>query len=393
MPKSSASLSASSSSRAASSALTRSSRGSARRAAKRSGQVGDELAHLVEEPLQRLVVERRCDDRVRPLLEAGVVGTRHAEHLCDHRDRQRERVVGGEVHLAARLDGVEQLVGDRLDPRAQLLDHPRRERLRDEAPEPAVVVAVPVEHVVLDQLEGRRQRLAAELLLGQREPRVADEALVVEQHAGGVLVPGDEPDHRLAVDPRLAEDGVVLAHLREDAVRIGAELRRCRGRTCASSTPRRTSLDCAAVSEKTLKLTLEYDGTGFRGWARQPGERTVEGALARRSTRSTGAGATSPSPAARTPACTRPPRSPRGRLLAARRRSARRGAQRRPAGRRRRDRASSPPPTTSAPASRLARARTATGSCAAACALRSPTGVRSGGRGRSISRRSRRRRR
>jgi tRNA pseudouridine38-40 synthase len=29
----------------------------------------------------------------------------------------------------------------------------------------------------------------------------------------------------------------------------------------------------------TLTLTLEYDGTGFRGWARQPGERTVEGVL------------------------------------------------------------------------------------------------------------------
>jgi tRNA pseudouridine38-40 synthase len=28
-----------------------------------------------------------------------------------------------------------------------------------------------------------------------------------------------------------------------------------------------------------LKLTLEYDGTGFRGWARQPGHRTVEGAI------------------------------------------------------------------------------------------------------------------
>jgi tRNA pseudouridine38-40 synthase len=28
-----------------------------------------------------------------------------------------------------------------------------------------------------------------------------------------------------------------------------------------------------------LKLTLEYDGTAFRGWARQPGERTVEGAV------------------------------------------------------------------------------------------------------------------
>ena len=29
----------------------------------------------------------------------------------------------------------------------------------------------------------------------------------------------------------------------------------------------------------TLKLTLEYDGSAFRGWARQPGERTVEGVL------------------------------------------------------------------------------------------------------------------
>ena len=28
-----------------------------------------------------------------------------------------------------------------------------------------------------------------------------------------------------------------------------------------------------------LKLTLEYDGTGFRGWAAQPGLRTVEGVL------------------------------------------------------------------------------------------------------------------
>jgi tRNA pseudouridine38-40 synthase len=29
----------------------------------------------------------------------------------------------------------------------------------------------------------------------------------------------------------------------------------------------------------TLRLTLEYDGTAFRGWARQPGERTVEGVV------------------------------------------------------------------------------------------------------------------
>ena len=28
-----------------------------------------------------------------------------------------------------------------------------------------------------------------------------------------------------------------------------------------------------------LRLTLEYEGTGFHGWARQPGLRTVEGVL------------------------------------------------------------------------------------------------------------------
>ena len=33
------------------------------------------------------------------------------------------------------------------------------------------------------------------------------------------------------------------------------------------------------MTEITLKLTLEYDGSGFRGWARQPGERTVEEVL------------------------------------------------------------------------------------------------------------------
>jgi tRNA pseudouridine38-40 synthase len=33
------------------------------------------------------------------------------------------------------------------------------------------------------------------------------------------------------------------------------------------------------MDRETLKLTLEYEGTGFRGWARQPGERTVEGVV------------------------------------------------------------------------------------------------------------------
>jgi tRNA pseudouridine38-40 synthase len=35
--------------------------------------------------------------------------------------------------------------------------------------------------------------------------------------------------------------------------------------------------DTAAVT--TVRLEIEYDGAGFRGWARQPGQRTVQGVL------------------------------------------------------------------------------------------------------------------
>ena len=50
-----------------------------------------------------------------------------------------------------------------------------------------------------------------------------------------------------------------------------------------SGAPRRprpdrgSTTDSAAV--RTIRLRLAYDGTGFRGWARQRGQRTVEGVL------------------------------------------------------------------------------------------------------------------
>ena len=208
----------------ATSALADRRRGSPRRSSKSACRYCDEFPHLSRTCSSSAASSAGRDDRVRPLAEAGAVGDGNAEQLGDHRDRQREGELA-DRSISPRASVRRALVGDLLDPRPQLLDHPRRERLRDQAAQAAVVVAVAVEHVAVDELEGRQHRLRGQLVLRQREPLVADEALVVEQHRGGVLVAGDEPDHALAVDAGLADDRVMLAHLREDALRIGAKLR------------------------------------------------------------------------------------------------------------------------------------------------------------------------
>ena len=114
-----------------------------------------------------------------------------------------------------------------------------------------------------------------------------------------------------------------------------------------------------------LKLTLAYDGTGFRGWARQPGERTVEASARRGARRASTASAGPLAVAGRTDTGVHalanvvsvdvdggPPPS-NGRLEALNARAARRRRRRRAPRRRR---------PTSTRASPRARARTATGS-------------------------------
>ncbi len=80
-------------------------------------QVGDELAHQRAELGERFGTQRGRHDSVRPAAEAVAIRERDAEQLRDHGDREREGIVVDEVHLAACLDRVDQLVGDLLHPR------------------------------------------------------------------------------------------------------------------------------------------------------------------------------------------------------------------------------------------------------------------------------------
>ena len=224
MLDSSSSESVSPPSSTATSALTRSSPGSFAPLSEERVQVLDEVAHQSVEPLQLGGRERRPHHRVRPLAEAVAVGDGDAEQLGDHRDRQRERERRDELHLAVGDDGsispsaISWIRGRSCSIiRGVNAFETRRRRRRWSSPSRLSML------LSMKRERTPGGRLGRQLLRRQREPRVADEALVVEQHRLRVVVARHEPDRRLAVDPGLAEDGVVLAHLREGRVRVGAE--------------------------------------------------------------------------------------------------------------------------------------------------------------------------
>ena len=184
------------------------------------------------------------------------------------------------------------------------------------------------------EVVGHRRAHLREIVLAQRERRVAHEALVVHEHRDDVLVAGEEPDRRLAVDPGLQQHRILLAHPRVDLEAPGAELLAVE---VVLLRRRHGVIMIQLVADWKLKLTLEYDGLDFHGRGGQPGLRPSRARFARRSRRCFRAGTSPRSPGGRH----RRPRAWAGRLGEGRRRPAAertRRAERGAPGRRRRRR-------------------------------------------------------
>ena len=81
---------------------------------------------------------------------------RNAEHVADHGHRQPERKIGDQVHMAARLDVIDDAIDNLLNARPHIFDPPRRERPHHEAAQAAVVGRIelqhPVAHAAIDRL-------------------------------------------------------------------------------------------------------------------------------------------------------------------------------------------------------------------------------------------------
>ena len=152
------------------------------------------------------------DQRVRPLPHLVPVGLRHAEHLGDHREGQRERQVADHVHPAVGLHPVQHLVDQRLDALVEGFDPPGGERLLGQAPDPGVVGRVEVQ-------DGPGASFAALVAGGfdHRGAGIKRRVLVLDRHPGfpqdpgAVLVAGDRPrPDRVVVHRRLLAQDPIL---------------------------------------------------------------------------------------------------------------------------------------------------------------------------------------
>ena len=79
----------------------------------------------------------------------------NSEHVADDRDRQPERKILDQVHVALARNAIQRLVDDLLDARTHVLDPARRERLHHQPAQARVVGRILLQHPVAHAAEDR----------------------------------------------------------------------------------------------------------------------------------------------------------------------------------------------------------------------------------------------
>ena len=164
---------------------------------------------------------------VGPALEEAAVLDGRAQKLTDHDHRQGRRELRHHVHAARDLGLVDQLVGDLLDARPQLLDDARREGAVHQPAQARVIGRVPRQHHAaryLEQVDQRRVAAGAHQVdcrlreLARLEARVA-------QRGDHVEVAAEQPDP-LPARERSLEDRRLAPQRGVDGVGVGLKVGR-----------------------------------------------------------------------------------------------------------------------------------------------------------------------
>ncbi|MDP9609496.1 hypothetical protein JOF35_001773 [Streptomyces demainii] len=186
------------------------------------GEVGADPLHRAGHPAARAPTVP--DHRAGPVPEVVLVLARHPEQIADRVDGEGEGELVDEVRLPPLLEGVDEPIGEDLDPGSERGHPARGERLRHQPPQPGVVRGIDIEqmcHQLRAPFAGD-----ADLALGVGRRAVPLGVLGepgVGQRLPGIGVTGHQPGVDTA-GQRGPVDRGVLAQPGVGGVRVGREL-------------------------------------------------------------------------------------------------------------------------------------------------------------------------
>ena len=156
-----------------------------------AAHVRDRLAHFNPRVVRADNGIERHAERAHPVAEHRLVGVVGAHHLGQHVDRKWKRDVLDQIHRAASLDRVEQVVDDLLDPRLQSVHDARRKKSGHQAAQASVVGRIAKNDRMLERLAHRLEAIVGRERIERVE--IEGKKALVAQNAMTVGVAGRNP--------------------------------------------------------------------------------------------------------------------------------------------------------------------------------------------------------